>query len=349
MRSYTRYTLGLNEAELSLREWTALPAGFNPRTLQWAAELRGRTPGADTRAGDPELIKAVLDHFRRSGFVYTLQPPLLGRHSIDEFLFDTRQGYCEHFASAFVVLMRALDIPARVVTGYQGGEINPVDGFMTVRQSDAHAWAEVWLAQGGWTRVDPTAVVAPMRIEQGAVEIARQAGLNPGFAGAAAARAPTWVRWLRAARFNWEALQNSWNQWVLAYSPERQRALLERLGLEPDWRMLGVLLAISLGVTLAVLAYFSLRFRSTRDPLAQLFDRFRNRLIDAGVRVDFSLGPRALGAQVENLLTPTARREAAAILKAIERWRYSRAGDAMNSAQLRALRRAVRRFRPALA
>jgi hypothetical protein len=245
--------------------------------------------------------------------------------------------------------MRALDIPARVVTGYQGGEINPVDGFMTVRQSDAHAWAEVWLAQGGWTRVDPTAVVAPMRIEQGAVEIARQAGLNPGFAGAAAARAPTWVRWLRAARFNWEALQNSWNQWVLAYSPERQRALLERLGLEPDWRMLGVLLAISLGVTLAVLAYFSLRFRSTRDPLAQLFDRFRNRLIDAGVRVDFSLGPRALGAQVENLLTPTARREAAAILKAIERWRYSRAGDAMNSAQLRALRRAVRRFRPALA
>jgi hypothetical protein len=102
----------------------------------------------------------VLDHFRNGGFRYTLEPPLLGRDSVDDFLFDTRLGYCEHYASAFVVLMRALDVPARVVTGYQGGEMNPVDGFMTVRQSDAHAWAEVWLAGRGWTRIDPTAVVA---------------------------------------------------------------------------------------------------------------------------------------------------------------------------------------------
>jgi transglutaminase-like putative cysteine protease len=348
MRSYTRYAMGLNESELSLRDWAALPAGFNPRTLQWATELRRRTPAAETRAGDVNLINAVLDHFRRDGFVYTLKPPLLGRHSIDEFMFDTRQGYCEHYAAAFVVLMRALDIPARVVTGYQGGEINPVDDFMTVRQSDAHAWAEVWLAERGWTRVDPTAVVAPVRIEQGAVEIARQAGLNPGYAGAAGAGAPTWIRWLRAVRFNWEAMQNSWNQWVLAYSPERQRALLERLGLEPDWRTLGVLLAISFCVILSVLAYFSLRYRNTRDPLAQLFDRFRNRLLDAGVRVDLSLGPRALRLQIDNLLAPTARRDAAAILQAIERWRYSRASDRVTAAQLRALRRAVRRFRPTL-
>jgi hypothetical protein len=294
------------------------------------------------------LIDAALDHFRRGGYTYTLQPPLLGRHSIDEFLFDTRQGYCEHYAAAFVVLMRALDIPARVVTGYQGGEVNPVDGFMTVRQSDAHAWAEVWLAQRGWIRVDPTAVVAPMRIEQGAVEIARQAGLNPGFGGAAGAGAPTWIRWLRTVRFNWEALQNSWNQWVLAYSPERQRALLERLGLEPDWRMLGVLLGVSLIAILAVLAFFSLRYRNPRDPLSQLFDRFRGRLLEAGLPVDLSFGPRALRTQIENVLAPTARQDAAAILQAIESWRYSRASESVTAAQLRELRSAVRRFRATL-
>jgi transglutaminase-like putative cysteine protease len=347
MRSYTRYALGLNETELSLRDWVALPAGFNPRTLQFAAQLRGTTPGGASRAGDLNLINAVLEHFRRGGFVYTLKPPLLGRHSVDEFLFDTRQGYCEHYAAAFVVLMRALDIPARVVTGYQGGEINPIDGFMTVRQSDAHAWAEVWLAERGWTRVDPTAVVAPLRIEQGAVEIARQAGLATGLASPGASTS-TWITLTRSIRFNWEALQNSWNQWVLAYSPERQRALLERLGLEPDWQMLGALLAISFVAILAALAYFSLRYRDPRDPLAQLFDRFRRRLLDAGMRVDFSLGPRALLAQVERTLAPTARRDAAAILTTLERWRYSRASNHVRAAQVRALRRAVRRFRPTL-
>jgi len=345
IRSYTRYVMGLNESDLSLRDWVALPAGFNPRTLQFAAELRGRTPAAAGRAGDVNLVNAVLDHFRRDGFVYTLRPPLLGRHSIDEFLFDTRQGYCEHYAAAFVVLMRALDIPARVVTGYQGGEVNPVDGFMTVRQSDAHAWAEVWLAERGWTRVDPTSVVAPLRIEQGAVEIARQAGLAVGLASPGAG-ASTWIRWTLSIRFGWEALQNSWNQWVIAYSPERQRALLERLGLEPDWRMLGALLAISFVAILVALTYFSLRYRDMRDPLAQLFDRFRHRLLDAGLRVDFSLGPRALQAQIERRLAPAAGREAAAILSAFERWRYSRASHEVHAAHIRALRKAVRRFRP---
>ena len=348
LRSYTRYAMGLNETGESLRDWVALPAGFNPRALQWAADLKRRTAGADTRAGDAALIDAVLDHFRRGGFAYTLAPPLLGRHSIDEFLFDSREGYCEHYAAAFVVLMRALDIPARVVTGYQGGEMNPVDGFMTVRQSDAHAWAEVWLAERGWVRVDPTAVVAPMRIEQGALEIARRAGLDAG-RGGPVTDAPAWIRWVRAARFRWEAVQNAWNQWVLAYSPERQRALLDWLGLEPDWRMLGVLLAVSFTAILSVLAYLSLRFRSTQDPLARLFDRFRRRLLDAGVQVDFSLGPRALHAALAGKLAPGAQQEAAAILAAFERWRYTRASRAVPRAQIRVLRRALRRFAPTLA
>ena len=131
-------------------------------------------------------------------------------------------------AAAFVVLMRALDLPARVVTGYQGGEISPVDGYMTVRQSDAHAWAEVWLAGRGWVRVDPTAVVAPIRIDRGAEEIARQSGLLP------LSRRIAPLAWIRSLRLNWEALDNAWNQWVLSYSPQRQRALLSLLGLAPD-------------------------------------------------------------------------------------------------------------------
>ena len=157
-------------------------------------------------------MRAVLDHFRNGGYEYTLSPPRLGRHSVDEFLFDTKRGYCEHYSSAFVVMMRALGVPARVVTGYQGGELNPVDGFVTVRQSDAHAWSEVWLKGRGWSRVDPTAVVAPARVDP-AVEAARTAELarNPVFGNA---------DWLRAWRFNWEAVQNSWHQWVLSYSQE---------------------------------------------------------------------------------------------------------------------------------
>lgn len=349
-RSFTRYAVGLNETEASLRNWLALPSGFNPRTLQFAAELRNRSAArdGDRAVGDLQFVRAALDHLQRNGFQYTLKPPLLGRHAVDEFLFDTRQGYCEHYASTFVVLMRAAGIPARVVTGYQGGELNPIDGFMTVRQLDAHAWAEVWLAGRGWTRVDPTSVVAPTRIEQGAEEIARQAGVAPLFGGGAVGQG-TWMRWIRSVRFNWEALQNTWNQWVLTYSAERQRSLLTWLGFEPDWRAAAILLAIAFPGILLVLAFFSLRHRSERDPLAELFDRFRGRLLDAGIRVAPSDGPRALDAKLARELAPASRVEATRILLALERWRYSPSSQSVPRTEVRVLRAAVRRFRPTLA
>ena len=170
MRSYTTYRFNADASEAERRNWLQLPSTYNPRTLQLADEIRSRS------GNDADRVRTTLEHLRRGGYEYTLSPPRLGRNSIDEFLFDTRQGYCEHYASAFVFLMRALDVPARVVTGYQGGELNPVDGFLTIRQSDAHAWSEVWLQGRGWVRVDPTAIVAPLRIDQGASEIARQLG-----------------------------------------------------------------------------------------------------------------------------------------------------------------------------
>ncbi|HEX6736559.1 MAG TPA: DUF3488 and transglutaminase-like domain-containing protein, partial [Azonexus sp.] len=154
------YRFNAEESPPVLARNLLLPPGRNPRTIELA---RGwKTAGSSPQA----LIDRALALFA-SQFFYTLQPPLLGENSVDDFLFTTRRGFCEHYAAAFVVLMRAAGVPARVVTGYQGGERNPVDGYLVVRQSDAHAWAEVWLADRGWVRVDPTAAVSPARIETG--------------------------------------------------------------------------------------------------------------------------------------------------------------------------------------
>ena len=333
MRSYTSYRFNAQASESERRNWLDLPLTYNPRTLGLAEEIR-------TRSGnDADRVRATLEHLRRGGYEYTLSPPRLGRNSVDEFLFDTRQGYCEHYASAFVFLMRALDIPARVVTGYQGGELNPVDGFMTVRQSDAHAWSEVWLQGRGWVRVDPTAIVAPLRIDQGASEIARQAGIAlPGGASS--------FTWLRSIRFNWEAVQNSWNQWVLSYSQERQRDLIGLLGMTPNWESLSLMLAVLVTIVLAVMAALSLRTRTERDPLGEAFRLMRDRLDRAGVSTAEHLGPRELYARSKRTLVPDDAKRARKLLSRIERMRYSRTSEGVARADIRALRRAIREFRP---
>ncbi|MEO5796541.1 MAG: DUF3488 and transglutaminase-like domain-containing protein, partial [Rhodoferax sp.] len=158
-QSYSQFRYGPQRANISLQSFVDLPAGFNPRTLQLAADLRRAQPTADAAA----LVQTVLTRLRTGGYSYTLDPGLYGRDTADEFWFDRKEGFCEHIASSFVILMRALDVPARIVTGYQGGELNSMDGFWVVRQSDAHAWAEVWISGQGWTRVDPTGTVSPGR------------------------------------------------------------------------------------------------------------------------------------------------------------------------------------------
>ncbi|MBA2549024.1 MAG: DUF3488 domain-containing transglutaminase family protein [Burkholderiaceae bacterium] len=333
LRSFTRYRFNADASESERRSWLELPARSNPRTAQLADEIRSRA------GSDSERVDATLDFLRRGSYQYTLTPPRLGRDSIDEFLFDTRQGYCEHYASAFVFLMRALGVPARVVTGYQGGEINPVDGFVTVRQSDAHAWSEVWLAGRGWVRVDPTAIVAPMRIDQGASEIARQSGINlPGGASS--------FGWLRSMRFNWEAVQNSWNQWVLSYSQERQRDLMGLLGMTPNWESLALLLAVIVTVVLAVMAAFALRTRRERDPLGDAFRLLRDRLDRAGVATAEHLGPRELYGRSKRALVPDDVKRARKLLSRVERMRYSRGSEAVARADIKTLARAIRDFRP---
>jgi len=339
MRSYTEFRLNANATPDDLMEWTALPRGINPRTLAFAEQLRQRVaPGNDPRQ-DGQLVTAVLQHFRTEPFSYTLSPPPLGRHSVDEFLFETRQGYCEHYASAFVFLMRALQIPARVVTGYQGGELNPVDGYMTVRQADAHAWAEAWLPGRGWVRVDPTAAVAPNRIERGAAELARQAsGASQGIGADGS--------WLRSMRYNWEALQNGWNQWVLSYTQDRQRELVQRLGLAPSLENVALLLAIVMGVLLTWLAAVSMRPRTVHDPLGDAFQLLRDRLERAGVAASVSCGPRELYSRSKRALVDEDVKQARKLLSRYERLRYGPASARATRADVRAFRRDIAAFKP---
>jgi transglutaminase-like putative cysteine protease len=343
--SYSTFAVGPLEADANLSQWLQLTPNFNPRTLQFAADLRNQIvdPGErNPHARDPMLINAALNHFRRGGYHYTLQPPTLGRDSIDEFLFETRLGFCEHYASAFVVLMRAVGIPARVVTGYQGGEINPVDGNLTVRQSDAHAWAEVWLAGRGWKRVDPTAVVSPVRIEQGEAELANQYGLSHF------GRSGTLLGWIGTWRMNWEAIENLWNQAVLNYTADRQRSLISQLGVAPSWRNLSIAFALAVTVVLVTLAVLSLRQRELRDPLAELVTQLRARLALAGLKSPPSEGLTDLKRRLATRLRPVQAEEAGVLLQTLEDARYRRAAAPLKPAELRRLRARVRRFRPLL-
>ncbi len=271
-----------------LPEYRELPAGFNPRTLQLAQDLRRepRLANADT----PALVDTVLQRLRSGGYQYTLNPGVFGQHTADEFWFDRKAGFCEHIASSFVILMRALDVPARIVTGYQGGERNNVDGFWTIRQADAHAWAEVWVPGDGWTRVDPTSAVAPGRT--GAFE--RLRAPQGAVAAAFGAVNPTLAASLRAA---WEAVNNSWNQWVLNYTQSKQLDLLKNIGFtSPNWEDLAyVLLSLVVGVALCG-ALWTQWERSRHDPWLRLLQRAQRRLQQAGVVVPASAPPRQTAA-----------------------------------------------------
>jgi len=193
----------------------------NPRTQKWAQELRSQF------GDDRELIDFILNYYRLQQFFYTLNPPLLGDNTIDEFLFDNRRGFCEHYASSFVFLLRAAGIPARVVAGYQGGEINPLTGTVLVHQFDAHAWAEVWLEGSGWLRFDPTAAVAPQRIENG-LERAVAPGEFLAQQPLSASRYRN-VGWLNDLRHRIDAVNYAWTRWVVNYRDDTQLTVLTAL------------------------------------------------------------------------------------------------------------------------
>jgi len=310
------YQLQADESPVVLRDWMELPPGFNPKTHEFATQLRSRS------ADDLDMVNAVLQMFREQQFSYTLRPPRVGRNGVDDFLFSTRAGFCEHYAGAFVVLMRILDIPARVVTGYQGGELNQVDGYLTVRQSDAHAWAEVWLAGRGWVRVDPTAAVAPDRVERN-LAANRPRGEFGNLLFFDAASGP-WSAALQKLRDNRDAINNAWNQWVLDYTPARQRGFLQSLGIDdPDWGTLAAL-ALTLGAAVTALVALPLvRNREKMDPAERLYRKLCADLSRAGWPRAAHEGPLSYRTRLREAALPPARQRAAiAFLELYESLRY---------------------------
>jgi transglutaminase-like putative cysteine protease len=283
LTSYTRYyagALNTSEREQTLR----LPLNISARTRalaeQWRRENVNPLP----------VAQAALDYFRRERFFYTLSPPLLGDNPVDDFLFTTRRGFCEHFAAAFVTLMRAAGIPSRVVVGYLGGELNTAGNYLIVRQSDAHAWAEIWTAERGWVRVDPTGAVAPERIELGldAVRRLEQQGIGLGSLPAEAVLRAMELGWFeyvaRHARWYWDLTNMTWYRWVVDYGKERQERFLASLGLDDiSWGRLTGLLFIGGLLVMLVYTLLLLRPKKSVDPTLALYLRFCRRLAHDGM------------------------------------------------------------------
>lgn len=329
--SYTNFRHGPRNAAALPPEYLQLPPDLNPRTLELARQMRSdpRLAGGGAAA----LVRAAIDRLRTGGYQYTLDPGVYGPNTADEFWFDRKEGFCEHIASAFVVLMRAMDIPARLVTGYQGGQRNSVDGYWIVRQSDAHAWTEVWLAGQGWVRVDPTAAVAPGRV--GAFQ--RLQAPRGVFATALGNVTPGLAASLRAA---WEAVNNAWNQRILNYTQSRQLNLLKDIGFSsPSWEDLTyVLIALVVLVALGGAAW-TIWDRRERDPWLRLLHRVRRRLATRGLELTPAAPPRRMATAVTARFGDLGAPLAHWLLK-FEEQRYARSPDA----SLRALQAELRQI-----
>ncbi len=276
--SYPRYNTGfLTETEY--RENLQLPEARPEKITALVRQLKGFDKPAEF------FIEQLLNYFKTENFVYTLTPPVMEENPVGSFLFDIRAGFCGHYATAFVYLMRVAGVPARVVGGYQGGELNRVGGFLEVRQANAHAWAEVWLRDKGWVRVDPTASVAPERVEQD-VNVEQQiasgvvsfTGNHPG--------------WFKQARQFWNSIDYNWQRWVINYNSRNQNRFFESLGIH-DIKALVFWLLICIAGISSILAYFILSSRRPKgDPVVQLYQRFCTRLAKhKGMKIKTGEGP----------------------------------------------------------
>lgn len=274
MRSYLGYQLDANYI-VNQRYYLQVPRHIAPQTRRFVKTLRKKYIHNDA------FIHAVLNYFHQQNFIYTRHPPNLGGDSTDTFLFKSRRGYCVHYASSFAVMMRLAGIPARIVSGYQGGEMNPLSNYMIVRQSDAHAWVEIWLAGNGWLRIDPTSVIPASRIESAKdrldqtntlAEIRLKSGLN-NFASS-----------LRMMRFAWDALNNNWNNWVVGYNDSRQKSLLAMLKAD-NLSLYQLALLLAVGFTLCIMIIMLFVFRrhpNALSPVNQAYAGFCRKMARCG-------------------------------------------------------------------
>lgn len=310
--------------------YTRLPASGNPKSRVLAQTLA-------KNGGNPEQIAGrMLGYFKTNGFVYTLEPPALGRDPIDTFLFRTKKGYCEHYASALAFIMRAAGVPSRVVGGYLGGEINPYGNYLIVRQSHAHAWVEVWDQRKGWIRVDPTSAVAPERINagtEGLFPLERVTGTY--IAGI-----------INFLRFGWDSINLQWEAWFSGYSYDQQMAFLRKLGIGIDSGEAPLIaLLIILGLMFIIVGgYTVIHFRGRRktDPVRDLYENFCGKLGRSGFQKKPGQGPRDYAAEVIRK-RPDLRETVSVITECYIRLRYAPVADGK---ALDSLRAAIRAFKP---
>ena len=329
LSAVTNFKIDTDASDVLLQRHLSLPSASNPQAKQLAAQWRAEYEQPS------QIVSAALQHFRQQPFSYTLRPPLMrGRNNIDEFLFDTQRGFCGHFAGSFTFLMRAAGIPARIVTGYQGAEAN--GDYYIVRQSDAHAWSEVWLEQRGWVRVDPTAAVAPDRIERGLGASMPAGEPVPGLARMNRNA-------LRTLRLKWDRVNALWNRWVLAYGPELQQSLLAALGLPGLRELLIALTVLTVGSLLLVGYLVNRGHRSLEalDPVQREWQRYKRKLKKIGVASKPSEGPQDLHTKL-SAIHPEWAEEASKITQIYVRLRY--ASNTLDQTLLRRLRQRIRQF-----
>jgi len=315
--SYRTRAIGSEEYEDNLQ----LPAKASEQLIELVERLQGFE-------GKPELyIGNLLRHFHDESFSYTLTPPLMPDNPIETFLFDTRSGFCAHYATAFVYLLRVAKIPSRVVGGYQGGEFNRIGGFLEVRQADAHAWAEAWLEGKGWVRFDPTAAVAPERIQRGVNVDLQIASGAVNFAPMDVDAAT--LSWLKRGRQLWQSVDYSWQRWVINYNNQNQARFLRNLGIEgiaaiTQW------LAGGVGFVTVILAWWLLRKRNGKvDPALACYQRFCAKLAKAGIGIAAGEGARDF-AERAKCLRPDLSLQIDSITAIFIRLRYqadAKAGD----------------------
>jgi len=315
---------------LGRRYETRLPLDRNPRARALAFDIRART------GSDEEYARAVFEWFRTSGLEYTLEPGATSVDAVDATLFDTRRGFCGHFASAYANLMRVAGVPARVVTGYLGGEWNPVGGYLIVRQSEAHAWTEIWLDGKGWTRVDPTAAVEPERLQRGVFDV--MADSLPATSVFLHNNA-----WFTYVAHLWDGANQWWQDSVVEFNLRSQFDLLRRLGIEkPNWQHLGWAFAAGLVAWIAWVA-LSLRrslARGKPDRIAKAWLRMARKLEKVAAPRAANEGPYDFARRIS-----AARPDVAADIEALAaRYARLRFGPAANESEIVQFERDVRRL-----
>jgi len=330
MASHLRYVAGAQQSAQELKPYLQYVTTLNPRTIAYAKQLRADNP-------DPKVLIEKLMARYNGEFEYMLDPPALGINSVDEFLFDTKKGFCEHYAGSFVLVLRAAGIPARVVTGYQGGEVNPISRQLVVRQAEAHAWAEVWLEGSGWVRADPTFAVSPLRINRGMTEALGPQGVFNTMMSADR------LGILRQIAFSWDALNNQWNQFVVGFNQERQRNFMQLFGLQDvDWHDLALWLIVMVLLAGGLAGAFLLLrvYRTRKEPVVAAYELFCAKLAKAGLTRAQYEGPIDFLNRIEHE-RPGLSAHARPVIAAYVALRYSPADERGGVDDFREL---VRRF-----